>query len=111
MWIFTDSGFISSVRKTDTPDHITVRSRDRESLESVLAHTDGEAIRSPRGDYPYRAFVDPNTFAKWLAGVAGDLHYDNFKSQVARTRGHSFTHALHDVWAAMLQVEDEEARS
>lgn len=111
MWIFTDTGFVSAVRKTDNPEHITVRSRDRESLESILAHTGGEVVRSPHGDYPYRAFVDPGKFATWVADVAGNLNYDNFKSQVARTRGHSFAHSLHDVWAAMLDVEDDEARS
>lgn len=111
MWIFTDTGFVSAVQKADNPEKITLRARDRESLEAVLAHTGGDVIKTPRGDYPYRAFVDPVMFAKWASDVASEVNYDNFKSQVAHTRGFDFAHALHDVWAAMLHVEDEQARA
>jgi len=110
MWIFTDSGFVSAVRKTDRPDVITVRARDRESLEALTEVTGDEIKRSPHGDYPYRAFVKPEAFTKWVADQASDISYNNFKSQVARTRGYDYTHALHDVWSAMLHTEDDEAR-
>jgi hypothetical protein len=33
MWVFTSTGFVSAVRKADRPNVITVRSRDRKSLE------------------------------------------------------------------------------
>ena len=36
MWVFTETGFVSAVRKVDSPSKITVRSRDKQSLE-VLA--------------------------------------------------------------------------
>lgn len=110
MWIFTDSGFVSAVRKTDRPEVVTVRSRDRESLEAITAVTGDEIARSPHGDYPYRAFVDPAAFTQWVADQASDISYDNFKSRVHSTRGYQYTHALHDVWAAMLDTEDEQAR-
>lgn len=111
MWIFTDTGFVSAVRKYDRPDVITVRARDRESLEALTASTGDEIAHSPQGDYPYRAFVKPEAFTKWVAEMSADISYDNFKSQVAHTRGYHYTHALHDVWVAMLQTEDELARS
>jgi hypothetical protein len=39
-----------------------------------------------------------------------DVDYDNFKSKVAKVRGNAFTASLHNVWSAMLNVEDEDAR-
>ena len=111
MWIFTETGFVSAVRKHDNPEVITVRARDRESLEPLAQRAGVDIVRSPKGDYPYRAFVEPAVFTAWVSDVASDISYGNFKSQVLHTRGSHFTHALHDVWAAMLSVEDEEARS
>ena len=106
MWLFTESGFISAVRKHDRPNVFTVRSRDRKSLEP-LAQAAGVAIWiSPYGDYPYRAFVEPKVFADWVETQAMNIDYDNFKNQVAKTRGYDYTHALHDVWVAMLATED-----
>lgn len=110
MWIFTESGFISAVKKADRPDVITVRSRDRQSLEAVTSVTGDDIVLSPHGDYPYRAFVVPQAFSHWVTEMAEGIDYDNFKSRVHTTRGYSYTHALHDVWAAMCDTEDEGAR-
>jgi hypothetical protein len=106
MWIFTSTGFVSAVRKYDRPDVITVRSRDRRSLEPLTETAGVEIVVSPFGDYPYRAFIEPEVFTKWVAEQADDIDYDNFKSRVGSTRGHEFTDALHNVWVAMLAVED-----
>jgi hypothetical protein len=111
MWIFTDTGFISAVRKPEYPGVFTVRSRDRESLESLAAKAQVEIKRSPNGDYPYRVFVGDTAFIEWFLDRGGELQYSNFKSRVAQTRGRHFVSALHNVWEAMLAVEDDEARS
>jgi hypothetical protein len=111
MWIFTDTGFISAVRKPEYPGVVTVRSRDRESLELLAAKAQVEIKRSPHGDYPYRVFVDDSSFIEWFLDRGGELQYSNFKNRVAQTRGRHFVSALHNVWEAMLAVEDDEARS
>jgi hypothetical protein len=111
MWIFTDTGFISAVRKPEYPGVFTVRSRDRESLESLAAKAQVEIKRSPNGDYPYRVFVSDSSFIEWFLDRGGELQYSNFKNRVAQTRGRHFVSALHNVWEAMLAVEDDEARS
>jgi hypothetical protein len=110
MWIFTKNGFVSAVRKKEYPDFITVRARDRESLTGLADFAAAEIAKSPDGDYPYRAFVRPDVFANWVAEESLDIDYHNFKTKVSQTRGYQFVAALHDVWTAMLQVEDDDAR-
>jgi len=104
MWVFTETGFVSVVRKNDRPDLYTVRSRDRESLEPLAAMAKVEIGASPLGDYPYRAFVEPAVFTEWLADQASQIEYSNFKSRVSLTRGLDYTDALHNVWVAMLKT-------
>ena len=110
MWIFTETGFVSAVRKHDNPDVITVRSRDRESLEALAATAGVEIAQSPHGDYPYRAFVKPEVFAAWVSEVASTIDYDNFKSHIAHTKGYDYAHTLGSVWSVMLDTEDSNAR-
>jgi NADH dehydrogenase FAD-containing subunit len=105
VWVFSGTGFVSAVRKTDRPDVITVRSRDRKSLEPLATKASVEIKVSPYGDYPYRAFVEPAIFTQWVAEQADEIDYDNFKNKVAKTRGYDFVDALHNVWVAMLGAE------
>jgi hypothetical protein len=111
MWIFTETGFISAVRKPEYPGVVTVRSRDRKSLESLAAKAQVQIKRSPRGDYPYRVFVSDGPFIEWFLDRGAELQYSNFKNRVVETRGKAFSNALNKVWLAMLSVEDAEARS
>lgn len=111
MWIFTETGFVSAVQKDDNKEVLTVRSRDRKSLESLADQTGAEIAQSPDADYPYRAFVSQEAFAAWASEQAKTIQYSNFKNRVAKTRGYDFVEALHNVWVAMLEVEDEAART
>jgi hypothetical protein len=106
MWIFTETGFVSAVRKNDRPDVYTVRARDRKSLEPLAAFAKAARVETPYGDYPVRAFVEPAVVTEWLSGQASNIEYDNFKSRVTKTRGYDFVDALHDVWSAMLKIVD-----
>ena len=107
MWAFTETGFVSAVKKNDRPDVYTVRSRDRKSLEPLAALAKVEIVETPYGDYPLRVFVEPTVFVEWLADQASSIEYSNFKSRVTKTRGYDFVDALHDVWAAMLKTVDK----
>jgi len=110
MWIFTETGFVSAVRKEDNPSLLTVRARDRASLESLREATNAEIAQSPDADYPYRAFVEAEVFAKWAFDQVLKVDYSNFKNRVAKTRGYDFASSLGGVWLAMLGVEDDAAR-
>jgi len=107
MWLFTDTGFVSAV--SDGSD-LMVRSRDRESLEALAAVANVEIKKTPKNDYPYRVHVKHEVFAEWVAMMARNIRYGNFKSEVSATRGNAFAHPLMEVWSAMHQVEDAGAR-
>lgn len=111
MWIFTETGFVSAVRKADNPKVLTVRSRDKKSLEPLAIQTGSQIACSPDADYPYRVFVEQEAFAKWAFEQSMAVDYNNFKNQVAKSRGYDFASALSNVWVSMLEAEDDEARS
>jgi hypothetical protein len=108
MWVFTETGFVSAVKKSDRPDVYTVRSRDLKSLEPLASFASVEIVETPYGDYPLRVFVAPEVFTEWLATQSSSIDYSNFKSRVSRTRGHEYVDALHEVWAAMLATANSE---
>ena len=105
MWIFTTEGFVSAVQKPgDT--NLTVRARDARSLEGLSRCAGSGIIQTPHADYPYRVVVSHDDLTTWLASEIAALTYPNFKSAVARSRGHAFAHPLMDVWSAMHAVTD-----
>jgi hypothetical protein len=110
MWIFTETGFVSAVRKEDNPSLLTVRARDRKSLELLSEATGAKIAQSPDADYPYRLFVSAEAFGQWAMDQAINVDYSNFKNRVAKTRGYEFASSLGGVWLAMLGVEDDAAR-
>lgn len=107
MWVFTETGFVSAVRKTDRPDVYTVRARDRMSLVPLASFASVEIVDTPYGDYPLRVFVAPEVFTEWLTTQSSSIEYSNFKSRVSQTRGYEYVDALHEVWSAMLATADQ----
>ena len=113
MWIFTTGGFISVVDKGAQggvgSGILTVRSRDRESLELVVSGVEltygqtGIQIRDNEGtDYQYRIDVKKEDFATYLAWeVENQITYTNFKSAVSKSLGNDWSAALASVWTVM----------
>ena len=110
MWVFTETGFISAVVHRDNAEMLMVRARDRKSLDGLEKLAGVKQTNTPDGDYPHRVVVSKSDFQEWLMNRVVEMDYDNFKSQVAKTRGHDFAAPLHDVWAVMHDVEEENAR-
>ena len=106
MWVFTETGFVSAVRKVDSPSKITVRSRDKQSLEVLAELSETEILETPDADYRYRVLVSDDIYKVWLTTTVDMLDYDNFKNRAAVTRGHVFHHALGKVWTDMHAVAD-----
>jgi hypothetical protein len=106
MWLFSETGFISAVTHWDDEDTIVVRARDMESLQDIAELAGVEIRITPENDYPARVHVPRSVFGQWVAREIATMSYGNYKSRMAQTRGKRFTNALHNVWSAMLAVED-----
>jgi hypothetical protein len=122
MWLFTKHGFYSAVcarqgqgghSQPVDPDRIMVRARIRNHLDALKQRFPQWLgvceIREFDGtDYAYRLFVSKSDWVQVLAGLAEELDYDNFKSEVARYQGHAgaaYEHSLHDVWSVMNRLQ------
>ena len=111
MWIFTETGFVSAVKKPQDNGLVSLRARNHASLETIAATYNTEILNTPNGDYPWRTFITNEQLAQWLSETALNLDYSNFKSRAHKVNKSSkFISALHDVWAVMTHTEDENAR-
>jgi len=107
MWVFTTTGFVSAVFKDNA---LQVRARDRRSLLPLAKQTSTKIIATPLADYPYRIAITNEQFSQWVMNQAKLVDYKNFKSEVADTLGYGFAKPLNQVWSAMHDVEDSQAR-
>ncbi len=110
MWIFTETGFVSAVKKPQDNGLVSVRARDKVSLQPLEELTGQPIINTPDGDYPYRIFIEQTALADWVAKSALDIDYSNFKGRMAKFRDYKYLGALHEVWAAMTHTEDAASR-
>lgn len=122
MWIFTRHGFFSAVcaREGDgrhgrplDRDRIMVRARVRDHLERLQRRfpdefAGGGIVETPANDYRYRILVAKDARSRVLAGLASEIDYGNFKSEVARHQGaagSAYESALHEVWRVMERLQ------
>jgi len=109
MWLFTNFGFFSVVQKRDT-DFLTVRARVREDLEALRSRylpSLSATLAKGGTDYPWRATVPHADFAAALGRIALDLHYDNFKNEVALWQGKTRANRYGKVWSVLYDMEPE----
>ena len=111
MWLFTPFGFFSVIQKPDEAN-LQVRARVKEDLEALrdryLPEIDN-IIETPHGDYRYRALVTHEAFARAAAGIVKDLHYPNFKNEVARQQGGDRAHRYAEIWSILYQLQADHA--
>jgi hypothetical protein len=123
MWIFTKHGFFSAVcarhgngehSQPVDPDRIMVRARLRSHLKALKEHFldllgECEIQESAGTDYAFRLFIPKSVWVQVLAGLAEEMDYDNFKSEVANHQGEvgaAYKHGLHGVWSAMHKLQE-----
>lgn len=113
MWVFTDIGFFSIVKKLEDEDDgtVTIRARvrgDLERLRELYLPTLGDIIEGGGTDYPFRARANQSDFADALRLIGENIGYSNFKSEVSAKQGHPRAHVYADIWRALLRLEDQE---
>jgi hypothetical protein len=97
MWIFSQLGFFSIVKK---PDGYHVRSR----LEQDLVNLGLASVQSyPGSDYPWRTIVKAQTDWEYiLRKLAVSVDYPNFKGRIAQKPDQKARlEAYHTIWALM----------
>jgi hypothetical protein len=62
-------------------------------------------------DYEYRVYITKKELTKWISTRIEEMDYDNFKTQVTKTRGYDFAEPLHGVWYEMLEVSDKRKKT
>jgi hypothetical protein len=111
MWLFTDTGFVSAVVSKENRELISVRARDKKSLESFVKMFKVKIVELQNRDYEYRVYITKEQLTKWISTRVEELNYDNFKTQVTKTRGYEFAEPLHGVWYEMLEVSDKRKKT
>ena len=111
MWVFTTAGFVSAVAHRTKPDSLMVRARARYALDELAQHSGNAIEATPTGDYPFRITVTRELFSKWVAAVARDIDYDNFKNAAHDLGDTRYDRALMQVWSAMYESSPADARS
>lgn len=105
MWIATTEGFISAVQHRDDPNLMMVRARSLADLDTIFP--DSPVTPMDDSDYPFRVTVTREHFAEIVCGLIGAVDYPNFKSAVHAVQGVQRANTYHDVWEALLAIEDE----
>lgn len=112
MWIFTDVGFFSVVRKPEDEDEgmVTIRARvrsDLERLKEFYLQDLGDIVEGGGTDYPFRARANQSDFAEALRLIGENIGYNNFKNEILAKQGHHRAHIYSRVWTDLLALEDE----
>lgn len=111
MWIFTNFGFFSVVKK-GSPGNLMVRARERSDLENLInKHGDtlGVTVKSitvtPEADYCCRVEVPQEAWSATLSNISNDIDYDNFKDSVYENQGYERAHVYTSVWSTMYNMQ------
>jgi hypothetical protein len=109
MWLLTTIGFFSVVQKRGESG-LTVRARaasDLDRLREKYLPEVSATIPNAGTDYPFRGTITHTDFARGLAKMGGDIHYENFKSEGARKMGRKREAVYEKVWSALFELENE----
>jgi hypothetical protein len=106
MWLFTTIGFFSVVKKHGD-EQLTVRARSSADLDRLRTNFMPElsATNSKAGtDYPFRATISQQAFAKGMALIGESIDYHNFKDEVAATMGKQRAGTYSNVWSVLREI-------
>ena len=108
MWLCSQLGFFSIVRKNTDTFHI--RARCREDLDQLAkAAGAGSPVASFKGsDYPWRIICHANELPAFMQALTNSIDYGNFKSAIGSSpQQRSKLAAYHDIHHRMVEWQDE----
>lgn len=122
MWILTTTGMFSVVSYdeghqalaapmppgTSQGDMLLVRCRVEDDLLAMLSAIElpsSQAVSTPKADYPWRAMVARQQWARFLSLEVERLDYSNFKSRVLETQGSERHDVYLRVWTALRSLQ------
>jgi 8-oxo-dGTP pyrophosphatase MutT (NUDIX family) len=109
MWLMTNFGFFSVVRKTDG-EELTVRARTRGDLDRLRGHylpELGASVAHAGTDYPWRAVTQRAALSAAMSRIADDIDYPNFKDEVAKTIGKERAKRYAKIWSALYDMPED----
>ena len=109
MWLFTTIGFFSIVQKP-RDSFLTIRARVKSDLDRLRKGCMPELSDTIAGggtDYPYRATISYEDFAKGMEKIVKDIRYSNFKAEVEAKMGSKRESIYLEVWRTLLKLEKE----
>ena len=109
MWLFTTIGFFSVVQKPGD-SFLTVRARvasDLDRLREKYMPELSKTIMNKGTDYPYRATISHEDFAKGMEKIVKAIHYGNFKAEIEAKMGSERETIYHKVWHTLLKLQRE----
>ncbi len=114
MWLISDVGFFSIVRKSgdDAGDMLTIRARVRGDLERLRQRylpSMGPIVEGGGTDYRFRARALRREVGQAVAAMVGAIDYRNFKDRIASVQGSGRAHRYAAVWADLAGLEEEDA--
>lgn len=100
MWLCLNDCFLSIVSKDCRRDELCVRARRKGDIDKIFPKA--EVVRTPKGDYLFRAIVKRSAVRSAMAGEINRITYENFKDSVEDDALHS---AYLRVWSTMLDLQ------
>ena len=110
MWLMTSLGFFSIVQKHNDP-FLTIRARlsdDLVQLRDRYMPELSQVIVGVENDYPFRATINHDDFARGIGQIAKDIHYDNFGDEIVYAIGPDREHVYAQTWNTLLKLESDQ---
>ena len=112
MWLCTQLGFFSIVRKEQDTFHIRARCLgDLDKLSSAIG-LPSPVVSYPGSDYPWRIICDAGDLTRFFALMSASINYGNFKSAIAASSTQRpKLSAYHDIHHRMVEWQQEHAEA
>ena len=108
MWLCTQLGFFSIVRKEPNTFHIRARSRDDLDQLALAADTGTPIASYPGSDYPWRIICPVADLPQFISALTASIDYGNFKSAIAASpTERPKLSAYHDIHHRMVEWQHE----